>query len=254
MRRWLFALALIAAALAHVGRALADVHVSKGQVVNEIRVIGQDVRVDGRARGPVIVVGGTLDVGPTGQVKNVTVVGGKIVTAPGARLEGDVYQVGGPISPIEGWRLVIVVLVFLALRPLFAWLGVSAAGLLARSSRLLALSERVDERPLRTTLVGALAASGLAALSVLLAITVFGLPLAVAIWGLLLLSTVVGTALALNRLDDEPHARRLVMIVLVIPIVGDALAALATVVGLGALLSQAARPRPSRVETTPRWS
>jgi hypothetical protein len=171
----------LAVALVAAGAARATIHIRKGTVVDEIRAIGQDVRVDGKARGPVIVIGGNLDVGPSGEVANVTAIGGRLRAAPQARLTGDVFQFGGPVPAIESWRLVGALAVLLVLRSFLIWLVVSAAALLARRPRLTILFDVSRQRPVRTLLVGLLAATGLAALSVLLAITVVGLIFAAAI-------------------------------------------------------------------------
>src|SRR5439155_1506829 len=82
----------VSAALLVPAAAAASVHVPRGQTVQDLKVIGQSIRVDGRALHSVIVVGGNLVVGPTGQVANVTVIGGRLQVTPGARLSGDVYQ------------------------------------------------------------------------------------------------------------------------------------------------------------------
>jgi hypothetical protein len=232
---------LLASAVALVtpSVALATIHIPKHAVVDEIRVIGQDVRVDGKARGPVMVLGGNLDVGPSGQVANVTVIAGSVRAAPGAQLTGDFFQFGGPVPVIEGWSLVGALALLVVVRSLLIWLVVSAAMLLAHRPRMTLFSELARERPLRTLLVGLLAATGLAALSVLLAITVIGLLLAAAIWGVLLIGLAVGVALAVAGFDRDRQAQRLIRTVLLVPIIGDALAALAALVGLGTLIRYA---------------
>jgi hypothetical protein len=221
------------------GVAAATIHIRRGTVVDEIRAIGQNVRVDGVARGPVVVIWGNLDVGPTGRVANVTVIGGRLRAAPQARLTGDVFQFGGPLPAVAGWRLVGALALLVAIRSLVVWLVVSAAALLARRPRLTVLTNVCRQRPLRTLLVGLLAATGLGALSVLLAITVVGLVFAAAIWGVLLIGLTVGVALTLAAFDHEREAQRLIRIVLLVPVLGDALAAPAALAGLGALVRYA---------------
>ncbi|MDE3130082.1 MAG: hypothetical protein KGL16_02935 [Acidobacteriota bacterium] len=232
-RRLAILFVIAAAALAFAAPALANVHVPRGTTVNEIRVLGQDVRVDGRVRGPVIVVGGSLTVGPTGQASNVTVIGGSINTLPGGRLGGDVFQFGGEIPDLSGWRLVVVVAAAIVIRGLLVWLLVAAGRALAASRRLAPLSAAITEAPARALATGALAALGAAALTALLAITVVGIPVALMLLGLLLVGVVLGLALAQAALPHE-GGRRLLLLWLVIPAIGDALLALALALGAGA--------------------
>lgn len=234
-RRLTVMLVIAAAALAFAAPALANVHVPRGTTVNEIRVLGQDVRVDGRARGPVIILGGSLTVGPTGQASNVTVIGGSITTRPGGRLGGDVFQFGGQIPDLSGWRLAAFVAAAVVIRGLLVWLLFAAGRALAATRRLDPLSAALTEAPVRALATGALAALGAAALTALLAITVVGIPVALMLLGLILVGVVLGLALAQSALPQK-GGRRLLLLWLVIPAIGDALLALALTLGAGAEL------------------
>jgi hypothetical protein len=235
MRRPTVLLGVGALALMLAAPAAANVHVARGQVVDELRVLGQDVRIDGRARGPVVVIAGNLTVGPTGRAANVTVVGGRLETEVGGQLSGDVFQFGGSLPDVSGWRLLAVLLALLALRTALVWLGVAAALPLARARQLRPLVGVLRERPARTLLAGILAASGLLAVSVLLAITVVGAPAALMILGALSLAMLVGAAVAIGAIDPPPR-RRSIFVALAIPLLGDALLALAAAIGVGTLL------------------
>ncbi len=230
MRRLALLLAAAGALLVLAAPAAADVQVPRGQLVDELRVLGQNVRIDGRARGPVVVIGGNLTVGPTGQAANVTVVGGRLETAAGGRLSGDVFQFGGSLPELSGWRLLGALLALLVLRTALVWLAVAAALPLARARQLSPLIRVLRERPARTLSAGILAASGLLAVSVLLAITVVGAPAALMIIGALTLAVLVVGAC------DPPLPRRPIFVALAIPLLGDALLALAAAVGVGTLL------------------
>jgi hypothetical protein len=224
-----------AVAFLAAGPAGADVIVPRGQVVTELRVLGQDVRIDGRALGPVTVVGGSLTVGPAGQAANVTVVGGRLETEPGGRLSGDVFQLGGQLPELSGWPLLGALLVALALRTALVWLLVAAVVPLACSRQLAPLVGVLRKRPARTVIAGILATSGLLALSMLLAITVVGAPGALMIIGVLVLAVLAGAAAAIGALDAVPP-RRPIFVALAIPLLGDALLALAAAIGVGTLL------------------
>lgn len=62
--------------------------------------LGGDVRIDGRVRDEVVVVGGRLELAPTAEVRgDITVVGGELVMAEGARHTGRVHRVNGADWP-----------------------------------------------------------------------------------------------------------------------------------------------------------
>lgn len=243
MKPTLSILAAIVVLLAAAGPAFADVHVGKGQVVNELRVLGQDVEIDGTAHGPVFVVGGNVSVGPTGDAANVTVIGGRLRTAPGARLHGDVFQLGGPTPELNGWSLLAAILAALALHTLLVWIVVNAGMRLAAGRHVQPFTAALRDRPGRTVSAGVLASAALLALSFLLLLTVIGIPIALMIWGLLIITVPVGIATLSNLLPDL-STRRTVFLVAAIPILGDALLALAMAVGSGVLLGLVARAKP----------
>ena len=235
-------IAVAVALLATAAPALADVHVTRNQIVKEVRVVGQDVTIDGTASGPVFVVGGNLSVGPTGKAANVTVIAGQIRTAPGAQLHGDVFQFGGPFPELNGWSFAAAALAALALHSLLVWIVVSAGARFAATRHVQPLALALRDRPARTATAGVLAAAGLIALSLLLLLTVVGIPIALMIWGLLLVTVPLGVATLSALLPDLPRGRSL-LLVAAIPLVGDALLALAMAVGTGALLRLIARAR-----------
>src|SRR3712207_5302117 len=61
------------------------------EVTDAVVVIGGSVRVDGRVRHDLVVVGGNADLGPQAVVRgDVVVVGGRLTRAPGSQLRGSV--------------------------------------------------------------------------------------------------------------------------------------------------------------------
>lgn len=241
-RRVLLIIGVVVVALATAATALANVHVPRGTTVSEIRVLGQDVRIDGRARGPVIVVGGSLTVGPTGQAANVTVIGGGIRTAPGGRLVGDVFQFGGEIPDLSGWRLGAAAAGALIVRALLVCLLLGVARALAASRHLDDYADGIATAPARTLAAGALASLGAVALALLLALTVVGIPVTLMLVGVLILGVVGGLAVALRALPAS-GSRRMLLVWLAIPGLGDALLALALAFGMGGLLRWLGRGR-----------
>jgi hypothetical protein len=253
VRRTLATLAVATAMLlAAPAAALADTVVPAGRTVVEVTAVGEDVILNGTSSGSVIVIDGNLTLGPHGTAGHgVTVIGGQLTTTPGATIHGDVLQLGGPIPHPPTWTLVAVAAALIAGRFLVVWLIVRLASILqtwSTTTKMLAASRR---RPLRSTLVGALLAAGILAAGLLLALSVVGLLFAAALGGVLLLAAALGVAFALQGVRDERH-RTTIAVALAVPLVGDALLAMATLVALGAAFhylvderSGAAAPLPT---------
>ena len=242
MRRVGILVAALSIGLAVAAPAMANVHVSRGQTVSEIRVIGQDVTVDGVAHGPVIVIGGNLTVGPHGRVTNVTVIFGAVHAAPGSQFLGDVFQFGGPMPELNGWLLALVLMLVYATRTGLYGLAIWLGRRLARTRYQRALLELARERPGRTVTAGILASVGLLAVSAISLLTIGGILVAFIIWALLLVALIVGLAVVSEPLA-ELRLNRGVYLVAAIPVIGDALLALAMAIGVGLLLRRLAARR-----------
>ena len=221
--------------LALPGVALADTVVPAGRSVVEVTVVGEDVTLNGTSQGSVIVVDGNLTIGPHGRaLQGVTLIGGRLVTVPGGEIRGDVFQLAGPIPHPSGWMLAAVGAALLAARLVMVWLIFRIARMLSSrptTATMLAASRR---RPIRSAVVGALLAAGLLAACILLALSVVGLIFAAALVGVLLLAASLGVAFALRGTGDDQEQTTTIMIALAVPLIGDALLALATIVALGA--------------------
>jgi hypothetical protein len=90
-------------------RILRDYHLAADAAVDEpIVVVGGSARLDGRAYNDVVVLGGTLRMGPKAFVRgNILTVGGEAILAPGARVAGDIDHVAivGPHFDVAWARL-----------------------------------------------------------------------------------------------------------------------------------------------------
>lgn len=235
MHRALTVLALASAmVLSTAGSAWADTVIPAGRTVVEITTVGEDVTLNGTSSGSVIVIDGNLTMGPRGTAGHgVTVIGGRLTVTPGATIHGDVLQLGGPLPDPPAWTLAALVAALIAGRLVVVWLIVQIAHILepwATTTRMLAASRR---RPLRSTLVGALVAAGMLAAGLLLALSVVGLLFAAALAGVLVLATALGVAFVLQAVGDA-RQRRTIAVALAVPLLGDALLALAALVALGA--------------------
>jgi hypothetical protein len=256
LRRGLVAAALGALlALVVASQAGADVHIPEGQTVDELQVVGESARVDGTVTGRVIVVDGDLLLGRGGRVNDPVVLGGRIKVREGGRIRGDVFRVGGRWPSFSGWGLAGVIVLLLLVHAAVAALIVAAARVVARHPSIALVADAAAERPLRTGLLGALAAFGVGAAAILLSISLIGIAVGAALAGVMLVATTCGVALALAAVRDQPRGPLIAFCALLFPIIGEALAALAAVVGLGALLrygAEAARPRVRRPATLSR--
>jgi uncharacterized RDD family membrane protein YckC len=67
-----------------------------GQALRDAVVVMGDARIDGRVAGQLVVILGTLEIGPTAHIESeVVVVGGHARVAPGARVDGDFAVIAG---------------------------------------------------------------------------------------------------------------------------------------------------------------
>lgn len=229
--------------------AAAELRLGSGQPTG-VKAVGEDVRVEGHVSGRVIVLDGDLIVGPRGTVEDAVVVGGKIRTAPGGRISGEVFHVGGRWPRLQGWQVAAGLLLLILARLVLVWVLVEAATQVAARGLAGWLSAAARVQPLKTLGVGALAVFGVGAAALAAALTVVGLPVSAAMIGILLAATVLGIAEFLHAADPSPRGRRLVAVALALPLAGDAFAALAAIVGMGAALRQLA-DRSTRTATTP---
>jgi hypothetical protein len=240
--RILVAAGVLAASGLVPAAAQAVVHVPAGTRIGELTVFADDVRVDGAVTGSVTIIDGSLVVGPQGRLDDRAVVlGGHATILPGGQIRGDVFQVGGRWPLPEGPAAVAVIAALAVVRVLVAWLLVATAALLRPRRFTVDAGDELAVYPLRTLLVGGLATVGAAASAVVLAITVVGLVLTAALAAVLLSAAALGIAIALGVLEEERRAGRIVLVALLVPGIGELVAALATVTGLGAAIRVASR-------------
>ena len=91
--------------------------------------------------------------------------GGHSTILPGGRIRGDVFQFGSLWPLPEGRAAVAVIAALVALRGVLAWLVVTFAALLSRRDRIAAVAQEARADPIRTFLVGLLAALAVGAAS-----------------------------------------------------------------------------------------
>jgi hypothetical protein len=177
-------------------RVFGNVSVERDEeIAGQVVAVMGSVRVDGEVGDQVVAVLGSVDLGPNAIIRgDVVAVGGRVNRAPGAQVRGGVTEVAlgrgvdmamGPWAP--GWgvprfgpfggfpRLVGTIFRLVLLLILVAIVFVLARGTVERAA------QRVAEEPLKSTLVGIvvqiLAVPVLVLTSILLAITIIGIPL-----------------------------------------------------------------------------
>lgn len=208
-RRLVLVLSLLAlgtlpvAAAPAISQVAGDVYVPAGGTVPSLRLLGGSATVNGTVAGNAQVVGGTLRV--NGLIRGaVQVTGGHLLVGPQGRILGPVQLFGTPLSLAPGAYLPqapsyagATVNAYL-LRPsrflmaLGQWLGSLLLGLLLLAlfpRALLAEANEVAHHPGRVLAVGLAALIGGGLLTILLAITLVGIPFAL---GLVILLGVAG--------------------------------------------------------------
>ena len=162
-----------------------NVHVHADEIVRgDVLLLGGELRVDGEIQGGAVVIGGDIHAGPEARIGGQAVaVSGRVSSAPGAELHGAVSLSvlsgplwarfgAGPGGDLLGDVLQLLLWILLAL-PLCAW----GRPLLARAG------ERLDRAPLKCFGLGVLALPGgafaIVVIAFLLALTLFGVPLAI---------------------------------------------------------------------------
>jgi hypothetical protein len=260
----LAALSVLAAApAAHADDRVAfggDAVVLEGETVSSVASFGGDAIVLGRVEGDVVSFGGDVELGPNADVSgSVASVGGEVIAAPGARFDLDDTAVVDhlPVAPGMGlgaWleelgrQLVAHALLFL--------LALLLMGL--ASDRLGAMQVTIVRDPVRTGLFGLAGYVASVTLIVLLAITILGIPAAVALAillpiatyvGLAASATVIGAALPLESLRDRPLHQLAAGVVLLfvasmVPVLGGLVVFAASCLGYGSLLRTRFRTTP----------
>lgn len=251
-----------------------NAHVPPGRQVRDVLTVGGNARIDGYVFGDVLTLGGNVDIHGT-VVGDIWTMGGNIDIAPEARVLGQFHTMGGNISNAsdgahsmpdistdsvhtnqhdsdsddegeESWasRLLASVLRY----ALIFLLGLLVMGF--APERHSTLQVAMARLPLRALAAGFLGVIAGAALTVVLTITIIGIPAAVvlvlglflsAYVGLAVAGSVIGAVLPIESLRDRPVLQlgvgvAILFIISQAPILGSVLIFGATLVGLGAVL------------------
>ncbi|MDQ3034218.1 MAG: polymer-forming cytoskeletal protein [Myxococcota bacterium] len=238
-----------------------DAVVAAGETVQSVAAFGGDAIVAGRVEGDVVAFGGDIELAPSADVTgSVAVFGGELRAAEGARFDRtDAPRIDAARAPRHGSGLgawledVFRQAVAHGLLFLLALLMMGVA-----PERLGAMQVAIVRDPVRTGLFGLAGYVGSVVLIVALAITILGIPVAVALAvllplatyvGLAAAATVIGAALPIERLSGRPVRQLAAGVVLlflasVVPFLGTLTVIAASCLGYGALIR-------TRFKTTP---
>jgi hypothetical protein len=184
-----------------------DVEVGPDEDIRgDVVVVGADARVLGRVRGDLVILGGTLELGPTARVDgDLAVAGGDLKRAAGARIDGSIVgvsdagldpdllagKIDGAAASLQGGSAMLELqsghatdappdepgFIGSLAPPLLLCAVLMVVGLLFMSmwpERSRNLRRTVEASPLASLMMGALVSFGLGLVSLLLLITVVG--------------------------------------------------------------------------------
>lgn len=189
---------------------LRDYHLDAGQTANgPVVVLGGAARIDGHADDDVVVVGGSVRVGPEATIDgDLVTVGGRAIVDPKARILGERHQALVRFPPIDGewrgdweslpsgfWAGLAMAVTVLRLFVVFTVGGLLALFAPAFVRRV---AWRAGEGPASAAAIGVACQIGfvpaLVVLVVALAVTVVGIPLIGAVPFLMAAVAIAGTA------------------------------------------------------------
>jgi hypothetical protein len=150
-----------------------------GRVTGDVVVVGGTLELTGRAEGELVAVGSTVHFGPEARVQDDVVTVGSVVVDDGLEYGGqriNVIPVFGIPTARGAFGVFAAILGWLALLRVFLVFVVILAYLALAPRQVLELSERIRSGYVRALFVGLVAHAAMLVLSLLLAITVIGLP------------------------------------------------------------------------------
>jgi hypothetical protein len=175
-----------------------DTVVPANQVVDDVVVVGADTTIWGTVNDSVIVFNGDLNLKASAKVNGfVLVVGGKIQQEQGAFISDEIINlsfdkatqnsllIGGGLV-IGTWLLQLTVTIILILLPLLT--------ILILKQRIQPFMTHARQSPGRLMYIGFFSSLILIALTVLLLVTVIGIPLAILLLVLVMLAFIIGMA------------------------------------------------------------
>lgn len=236
--------------------------VKEGEVVEEAVAYGGPLTIEGHVEGDAVSFGGPLTLGPKAWVEgDVVSFGGAIQRAQGAVVEGEVQSFGGgtlavavkdgakhslrnerlssradfrgersnPVASFLAWFAVLF--------------GLGFAGTLLAPARMRAIQDELRKAPVKAGASGLLGAIALVPLTILLCVTIIGIPVAFLImWPLAMLGAALGLTLVASELGTRLplfRGKRTQALVLAVGLLALLLAAQIPVLGVLVVIAAA---------------
>ena len=187
-----------------------DVNVPPDKVVHgEVVALFGSVKIEGEVIGDVVAVMGSIELGDSARVGGDAVAIGGIDASPTAVVQGDMVSI--PFFGLRGfssWTIFVSLLILTGFGILCAWLAAVVA-----PERLVRVAETVSQRTLMSFLLGVLSLPMVIVLSILLCVTVIGIPMAMLLGalypvfvfvGFVAAATLLGSRLRNASLDAQP--------------------------------------------------
>ena len=187
-----------------------DIHVEPDKVVRgEVVALFGSVKIEGEVIGDVVAVMGSIELGDSARIGGDAVAIGGIDASPSAVVQGDLVSI--PFFGLRGfsnWTIAISLLILTAFGVLCAWLAS-----VVLPERLVRVAETVSQRTLMSFLLGILSLPIVIILSILLCVTVIGIPMAMLVGalypvfvflGFVAAATLLGSRLRNASLDAQP--------------------------------------------------
>ncbi|HSP80063.1 MAG TPA: hypothetical protein VLQ93_16150 [Myxococcaceae bacterium] len=239
-----------------------------GAVEEDAVVFGGNLEVNGRVEGDAHAFGGDVVLGPNAAVEgDVSAFGGSVLKQDGARVEGSTESFGGAnIGKLvagelkEGLKETKSARAerrersgngFAAFLVWFAVLfGLGFLGQMFFPARMKELSAEIRAQPVKSGLVGLLGALAMIPITVVLTVTLIGIPVVLALWVVAWLTTALGFAALASEIGLRLPVMRgrktqamvlalgllVLLVVGHIPVVGPLALTLATMMAFGAVI------------------
>lgn len=234
----------------------ADTEVSADTTLDTVIVMNGNATIAGKIKEDVVVVNGNAILTPTANIRErVIVLGGNLEAQPGAVIGKGVFHIGGnyPIAStlaaaglivlLLGFIKIVITITIIVIPILVAWLW---------KTKTQEASEIITQNPGKIIMTGLLGSLAIAALCVLLALTLIGIPvalilvlmaLAVSVWGLGAVCCAFGRVLPLKAVPGERgtfmstlYGAILLGLVFNVPFVGVVILKVCLIVAFGAVI------------------
>ncbi|MFP2934332.1 hypothetical protein ACLESO_56290, partial [Pyxidicoccus sp. 3LG] len=243
--------------------------VVKGNVEDDAVAFGGNLEIHGKVEGDAHAFGGNVILGPDAHVEgDVSSFGGTVERADGSEVEGSIESFGGAgigrmvageikngmkearhsetrtRNDDDGEGLAAFILTFAVL------FGLGFLGQMFFPARMKLLGEEVRRKPLQTGLTGFLGLLAMVPLTVVLCITIIGIPAALVLWMAAPLAAALGYAAVASELGTKLPVLRgrktqavvlalgllVLMVVGIIPVLGFLVSLAVTLMALGAVI------------------